>query len=500
MKSSVRYLVVICVLLLSVAALAQTQPKPNPAPAKASPPPVTPAAGAPAQEEQIPPAAPDAIFPAVVARVNGKAILGRDLEQRIQGQLAPIGNPKWANLRDDYRLELTSQALGSLVATELLYQKAASSGIKATEAEVQAEFAKIAKSFPSDAELNANLASRGLDRAALNKDLERSLVVEKFVQEYVAKKIAVTPADATQYYSQHTDEFRHDDIVRSSHIFIQVAQGATPEQDRIARQRAESILARLKKGEDFAKLAKENSMDGSASQGGDLGYLPKGQLTPQFEAVAFSLPVGDYQRRRQNAFRLSHHQGDRQKKRRRVPDRRGSGRSRQLPQAAEDGRGTRKRSSPTCGPRPRSRSPYRSVQDSRNLELHPPVHDDRLTRHVARVVRGEIERHRRDLVHRAEPPHRLPGDEGPSGRLGIGCAGDALPQRRCIDRGRADAVGPDAVLHEIHRKALRYADDPGLRHRINPALRDTSQPGDGRHVDDAAPALPLHHRHRLTAE
>jgi peptidyl-prolyl cis-trans isomerase C len=292
-KTSVRCLVVICVLSLSVAALAQTQPKPRPAPAKASPPPVTtPAADAPAQEEQIPPAAPDAIFPAVVARVNGKAILGRDLEQRIQGQLAPIGNPKWENLREDYRLELTTQALGSLVGTELLYQKAVSSGIKATEAEVQAEFAKIAKSFPSDAELNANLASRGLDRAALNKDLERSLVVEKFVQEYVAKKISVTPADATQYYSQHTDEFRHDDIVRSSHIFIQVAEGATPEQDRIARQRAESILARLRKGEDFAKLAKENSMDGSASQGGDLGYLPKGQLTPQFEAVAFSLPVG----------------------------------------------------------------------------------------------------------------------------------------------------------------------------------------------------------------
>ncbi len=283
-----------CVLVFFLPAGAQTQPKPKAKPpaAKASAPPPAPAAAQPEQEEPIPPAGPDAMFPAVVARVNGKAILGRDLEQRIQSQLAPIGNPKWDNLREEYRQELVTQSLGSLVATELLYRKAVASGIKATEAEVQAEFAKIAKTFASDAELNANLARRGMDRAALSKDLERSLVVEKYIREFVAKKIVVTPADAGQYYSQHTDEFKHDDIVRSSHIFIQLPEGATPEQDRLARQRADALLARLKKGEDFAKLAKENSMDGSASQGGDIGYVPKGQLTPEYETVAFTMPIG----------------------------------------------------------------------------------------------------------------------------------------------------------------------------------------------------------------
>lgn len=295
MKFSLRYLVVSFVLCMPFAAWAQTQtaqPKPKPAPAKAAPAPAAaPAAAQPANEE-IPAAAADSIFPAVVARVNGKAISGRELEQRIQVALAPIGNPKWENLREDYRQELIAQALGSLVATELLYQKAVASGIKATEAEVQAEFTKIAKTFPSDAAFNSNLANRGTDRAGLNRDLERSLAVDKYVQEYVTKKITVTPADASQYYSQHTDEFKHDDIVRTSHILIQVPDGATPEQDRLARQRTEALLARLKKGEDFAKLAKENSTDGSASQGGDIGYAAKGQLTPEYEQVAYSIAVG----------------------------------------------------------------------------------------------------------------------------------------------------------------------------------------------------------------
>ncbi len=288
MRQAIRSLLVVIVLILFVSAgRAQTQKKaPAVTPAQTQSEPVK------APEEVIPPAGPDALFPAVVARVNGRAILGRDLEQRVQAELASIGNPAWKNLRDEYRLQVTNQSLGNLVANELLYQKAAESGIKATEAEVQAEFGRVAKTYSSDADMNAQLASRGLDRAGLNKELARSLVVRKYVDESITRKIVISPADAQQYYSAHTEDFRHPELVRTSHILILVPDSATPDQDRIARQRAEALLQRAKKGEDFAKLAKENSMDGSASQGGDIGFVPKGQLAPEYEQVAFSLPVG----------------------------------------------------------------------------------------------------------------------------------------------------------------------------------------------------------------
>ncbi len=295
MRAILRSASVITLLLSVSIALAQTKP------ATRKEPPKTPAAApaqsssAPAkepQEEVIPPAAPDALFPAVVARVNGKPILGRDLEQRVQAELSSIGSPAWKNLREDYRQELTNQSLASLIANELLYQKASESGTKATDAEVQAEFTRVSKTFASDAEMNMQLASRGLDRAGLNRELARSLTVSKFVDETIAKKIDISPADAQQYYSTHTEEFRHPEMVRASHILIMVPDGATAEQDRMARQRAESILQRVKKGEDFARLAKEYSMDNSASQGGDVGYAPKGQLAPEYEQAAFSLPVG----------------------------------------------------------------------------------------------------------------------------------------------------------------------------------------------------------------
>jgi peptidyl-prolyl cis-trans isomerase C len=245
----------------------------------------------PADDEVIPPAAPNAIFPAVVARVNGKAILGRDLEALVNRELSSIGNPEWKNLREDYRGQLTLSLLNVLINSKLLFQKAVSSGIKATDSEVQAEFQKIAKTFASDAEMNSALASQNTDRAGLEKSLYENLMMSKIVDENVNKKITVTQEDLAKYYSSNPKEFQHPDIVRTSHILIQVA-GDAPEQDAKAKERAEAILARIKKGEDFAKLAKENSVDSSASRGGDIGFASREALDAEYSEVAFSLPVG----------------------------------------------------------------------------------------------------------------------------------------------------------------------------------------------------------------
>lgn len=244
------------------------------------------------QEEPIPPARPDALFPAVVARVNGKAILGRDLEQRIQAELSEIGSPKWTDLREDYRSQLVGESLGALIGAELLYQKAVAGGMRATEGEAKEAFDRFAKGFSSDAEMNTALAGRGLDRDGATKELRRSLTLSKFISSTVSSKITVTPAEVSEYYKSNIEEFRHPDLVRTSHILIGVPQGAGPDRERLARERAESLLARARRGEDFAKLAKENSTDASAAQGGDIGLSPLGQLVPEYEAAAFSLPVG----------------------------------------------------------------------------------------------------------------------------------------------------------------------------------------------------------------
>jgi parvulin-like peptidyl-prolyl isomerase len=245
----------------------------------------------PEEDEKIPPAAPGAIFPAIIARVNGEAILGRDLELLVRQELSSIGNPEWKNLRGEYRSQLALEKITSLINSKLLYQKATASGIKAADAEVQSEFQKIAKQYKSDVEMNADLASQNMDRATLKKSLYETMTASKYLEETINKKIVVAPEEPAKYYSSHPEEFRHPDMVRTSHILIQAA-GNTAEQDSMAKERAEALLARIQKGEDFAKLAKEYSMDSSASKGGDIGYVSKEELFPEYSDAAFSLPVG----------------------------------------------------------------------------------------------------------------------------------------------------------------------------------------------------------------
>lgn len=285
MKCLIKYAVLFLALMLANWCLAETLAVTQTTPSKA-------ASGKPAgmQEEVVPPAEPDAIFPAVVARINGKPILGRDLESLVRRELAPIGNPKWEHLREDYRNQLIIAGLNTLIQTKLIYEDAQAKGMTATSAEVQAELKKISANFQSDAEMNAALAAQMTDRETLERELYQSLTVAKYIEEYVNKKITITPEEIAQYYTGHPENFQHPDVVRTSHILIR--SGETAEQDALAKKRAEALLARAKKGEDFAKLAKEYSTDATASRGGDMGFNSKDMLDAEYGEAAFSLPVG----------------------------------------------------------------------------------------------------------------------------------------------------------------------------------------------------------------
>jgi peptidyl-prolyl cis-trans isomerase D len=78
-------------------------------------------------------------------------------------------------------------------------------------------------------------------------------------------------------------------VVRASHILIKTVPGKEAE----AKKEANSLYRELRKGADFAKMAREKSADkGSAVRGGDLGWFEKGQMVKPFEKAAFSGRVG----------------------------------------------------------------------------------------------------------------------------------------------------------------------------------------------------------------
>lgn len=97
--------------------------------------------------------------------------------------------------------------------------------------------------------------------------------------EQLKASIKVTDEDAQAYYQDHLDKYSTKGQRKVRHILLKDDEA-----------KAEELLAKLKAGEDFATLAKENSEDvGSAKQGGDLGWIEKGVMDPAFEEAAFAL-------------------------------------------------------------------------------------------------------------------------------------------------------------------------------------------------------------------
>jgi peptidyl-prolyl cis-trans isomerase D len=91
-------------------------------------------------------------------------------------------------------------------------------------------------------------------------------------------------------YDEHVDRYVKPEQRRARHILVSLPPNAGPDAVKKAREKAESLLARLKKGESFEALAKEASDDpGSASKESDLGFFTKGMMTPEFEKAAFAL-------------------------------------------------------------------------------------------------------------------------------------------------------------------------------------------------------------------
>jgi peptidyl-prolyl cis-trans isomerase D len=124
----------------------------------------------------------------------------------------------------------------------------------------------------------------------------------RFSASFYGQKLELTPEALAAFMKDHAADVDADyekqkhrytgleKQVRARHILIKVESSADDAQKAAARAKIEALLARAKKGEDFAKLATDHSEDqGSAKKGGDLGYNPKGRMVAPFDEAQFAL-------------------------------------------------------------------------------------------------------------------------------------------------------------------------------------------------------------------
>ena len=108
--------------------------------------------------------------------------------------------------------------------------------------------------------------------------LRTKLLMETYQQSEA--KAAVTEQAMRKVYDEAIGQMKKEPEVRARHILVET------------EDEAKAVIAELKKGGDFAELAKTKSKDPGSADGGDLGYFTKDQMVPEFSEVAFKLDKG----------------------------------------------------------------------------------------------------------------------------------------------------------------------------------------------------------------
>ncbi len=138
-------------------------------------------------------------------------------------------------------------------------------------------------------ELKQRLAEKGLSLDAKRESFRSSFLAKGFLHSKLGTKMQVGLPEMLDYYNQHLKEFDRPAQVVWREVVVEVAK----HRDRVAaRQKADKILARLRNGEDFAKVAKSESEGPNKSAGGYWETSPGGYAVAAVNAALETLPNG----------------------------------------------------------------------------------------------------------------------------------------------------------------------------------------------------------------
>jgi len=227
-----------------------------------------------------------------VAVVNGTVITKVDFDRRmgfLNQEFLRIGK----TLKDAERSLLERQVLNELIGNELLYQESQKQGIEVDDRSIENGFENWRKQFPSDKEYKKALKRWNTSEDEIKFHFKRKASITTFVNNNFSDKIVISEKELRDLYDSKPQFSKQPELVRISDILIKVEPNADDSVKNDARKKIVEIKEKLKKGEDFAVLAREYSQSPSSSKVGDLNYFKRGQLGKPFDEIAFSLKPGE---------------------------------------------------------------------------------------------------------------------------------------------------------------------------------------------------------------
>lgn len=224
----------------------------------------------------------------ILAVVNDEIVT----EQDLQGMMAPIT----AQFRTMYAgkelsekmKEARQEFLDKIIEDRLILSEARRKQVIVKDSEVDEMLAEVRNKFPTREAFVRTIEEQGMSEKKLWNRFRDQLMTQKLVSFEVKSRVSVSPGEVSEYYKAHSDEFSQGDRVRLQYILIRLE--SRTEEDALAL--ATQIAGEVRAGGAFEDLARLYSEGAEAKDGGEMGWMERGQFKGDIDDKVFALEEG----------------------------------------------------------------------------------------------------------------------------------------------------------------------------------------------------------------
>lgn len=188
---------------------------------------------------------------------------------------------------------LRKQALEALIEERVQITHARENGNRVDEAELDRVVANVAaQNKLTMAQLRERLKQDGTDYKGFRENLRDQMMTERVREREVQGRIKVTDTEIDAWLDKRRAALEQSGQINLAQVLVPVPDGAAEGLVAERRAKAEAALARVLGGEDFAKVAREESEDGNKARGGEIGLRPADRLPDVFVNAVRNLKSG----------------------------------------------------------------------------------------------------------------------------------------------------------------------------------------------------------------
>lgn len=201
----------------------------------------------------------------------------RGLDEKEKTKIFKENEPKFLERLIDMRLQI---------------QEAKRLGMEVTQEDIKETIDSIKKKYNlTDKEFEESLKKEGLNLEEYKKRLSEQILLDQFLNRQIRSKIIISDDEIKNYIESNKALFSNAEKYRLRQIFIKKPK--SDDEKAIIEDKINTILQRLKSGEDFSSLAREFSEDPTSTSGGDTGFIRRDQMAKEFVNILSKMKPGD---------------------------------------------------------------------------------------------------------------------------------------------------------------------------------------------------------------